>query len=91
MKDDDNIIPFEELGLRCDLETGNSDLTAMHERTANAVRVIREIQYIAEQWEEGLIDDDLVPQMYQAFVERIEDVLYITGPSEECTDPEGLD
>tara|TARA_B100000700_G_C14766021_1_gene724399 strand:- start:358 stop:636 length:279 start_codon:yes stop_codon:yes gene_type:complete len=89
MDNDDNIIPFGELGLRYDLETGNSDredLSLLHERLTAAVSMIKEVQYIAEQWEKGLIDDNLVPDMYQAFVERVDEALYIDSPDEEWTD-----
>ena len=89
MDNDDNIIPFRELGLRYDLETGNSDredLSLLHERLDAAMGMIKEVQYIAEQWEKGLIDDNLVPDMYQAFVERVDEALYIDSPDEEWTD-----
>ena len=89
MDNDDNIIPFEELGLRYDLETGNSDredLSLLHERVSAAMQLMHEVQVIATQWEQGLIDDNLVPDMYQAFVERIDEALYVDGPDEEWTD-----
>lgn len=94
MNDDDNIIPFEELGLSMDLELGDfdpGDLSDLHVRCDDAIRLIKEIQHIAHEWEAGHVQDDLVPQMYQTFVERLEHVLYIPGPDQSGSEPAGTD
>jgi hypothetical protein len=92
MNEDDNIIPFERLADGIEIETGNSGpvtpltLAPLHKRMRQVLSVLKEIQWIATEYEEGTVDDPEIPAMYEAALGRIEVALYIAGPDAEDPD-----